>query len=192
MLQERMSIRDDRRAAALERMADYLLAEGLAGASLRPLARAAGISDRMLLYYFDDKEEVLALTLLTIAGRLQAGLAIVAPEPKPPEQLAPALWSILQGPDMRPVMALWLEISAAAARGQTPFASVAGQIADGFVAWVEARLEAPPGADRAALAALVLGTLDGLVMLDGVGRGPLAQRALEAWPFLTKGLPSSG
>lgn len=190
MLQERMSIREDRRAAALERMADYLLAEGLAGASLRPLARAAGISDRMLLYYFDDKEEVLALTLLTIAGRLQAGLATVAPEPKPPEQLTPALWSILQGPDMRPVMALWLEISAAAARGQAPFTSVAGQIADGFVAWVEARLEVPPGADRAALAALVLGTLDGLAMLDGVGRGPLAQRALESWPLLTKGLPS--
>lgn len=185
-----MSIREDRRAAALERMADYLLAEGLAGASLRPLAKAAGISDRMLLYYFDDKEEVLALTLLTIAGRLQAALASVAPEPRSPEQLAPALWSILQGADMRPVMALWLEISAAAARGQPPFAAISGQIADGFVAWVEARLDAPPGADRRALAALLLGTLDGLVMLDGVGRGTLAQSALEAWPFLTKGLPS--
>lgn len=192
MLQGRVSIRDERRAAALERMADHVLAQGLAGASLRPLARAAGVSDRMLLYYFDDKEEVLTLTLLTIAGRLQSALAGVAPERKPPQQLAPELWSILQGPEMRPVMALWLEISAAAARGQAPFVAVAGQIADGFVAWVEARLAAPAGADRAALAALVLGSLDGLVMLAGVGRNDLAQRALEAWPDLAGGLPSQG
>ena len=86
----------------------------------------------------------------------------------------------------------WAIVSAAAARGQAPFAAVSGQIADGFVAWVDARLEAPAGADRSALAALVLGTLDGLVMLSGVGRDPLAQRAVEAWPRLTKGLPSPG
>lgn len=173
-------------------MADHVLAEGLAGASLRPLAKAAGISDRMLLYYFEDKEEVLALTLMTIAGRLHAALADAAPVRKPLEQLAPELWSVLQSPEMRPVMALWLEISAAAARGQAPFAAVSGQIADGFVAWVDARLEAPAGVDRSALAALVLGTLDGLVMLSGVGRDTLAQRAVEAWPRLTKGLPSPG
>jgi len=45
-----MSVRTDRRQAALERMADHLLREGMTGASLRPLAAAAGTSDRMLLY----------------------------------------------------------------------------------------------------------------------------------------------
>ena len=50
----------DRRGELLDRMAAHLLAHGLEGANLRPLARAAGTSDRMLLYYFADKEELFA------------------------------------------------------------------------------------------------------------------------------------
>lgn len=53
-----MSVRDTRRQAALERMADHVLAAGLRGASLRPLAQVAGTSDRMLLYYFTNKGEL--------------------------------------------------------------------------------------------------------------------------------------
>ncbi|WP_304172000.1 TetR/AcrR family transcriptional regulator [Phenylobacterium aquaticum] len=176
-----MTIRDDRRAAALALMADHLLAEGLAGASLRPLAKAAGISDRMLLYYFADKEEVLSLTLLTIAGRLQGDLAAVSSEPVSPRALAPVLWGVLQGPSMKPVMALWLELAAAAARGQEPFVRIGTQIGEGFLDWVEARLAVAPGVDRRATAALVLGVIDGLVMMGGVGQAALAERALALW-----------
>ncbi|MEI6159755.1 MAG: TetR family transcriptional regulator [Roseococcus sp.] len=67
-----MSIREERRSAALARMADHLLREGLAGASLRALAKAAGTSDRMLLYYFADKDELLGATLAHIAAELAA------------------------------------------------------------------------------------------------------------------------
>ena len=56
-----MNIRNDRREAAIERMADHVLSEGLAAGTLRPLAAAAGTSDRMLLYYFADKDELLPL-----------------------------------------------------------------------------------------------------------------------------------
>lgn len=183
-----MSVRDTRRAEALERMADHLLAEGLAGASLRPLAKAAGVSDRMLLYYFDDKEEALGLALMTVADRLTSALSAVTPEPAPPDRLAGQLWPILRSPEMRPAMALWLEISAAAARGQAPFVAVAARIAADFLAWLDAHLVAPE-ADRAALGALVLGALDGLVIIDAVGQGALADRAAEAWGRLSD-LPS--
>jgi AcrR family transcriptional regulator len=181
-----MSIRDERRAAAVVGMAEHLLAQGLAGASLRPLAKAAGVSDRMLLYYFADKDEVVAQTLLAIAGRLQAELADAASEPAPPASLAPRLWDILQSPRMKPIMALWLEISAAAARGQAPYEAIASQVAEGFLDWVEVRLLLPDGVDRRAVAALVLGTIDGLVMLNGVGQAALAQRALGAWDVVAQ------
>jgi AcrR family transcriptional regulator len=51
---------DDRLSLLLDRLADYVLAHGLTASSLRPLARAAGTSDRMLLYYFADKDAVMA------------------------------------------------------------------------------------------------------------------------------------
>ncbi|MFN9375915.1 MAG: hypothetical protein ACK564_02585 [Novosphingobium sp.] len=44
-----MSIRDAQREAVIERLAGHLLAHGLARTSLRQLAQAAGVSDRMLL-----------------------------------------------------------------------------------------------------------------------------------------------
>src|SRR5271154_452143 len=69
-----MTVRDERREAAIEPMADHVLSEGLAAATLRPLAAAAGTSDRMLLYYFADKDELLTATLARIATRMTAQL----------------------------------------------------------------------------------------------------------------------
>ena len=65
-----MNIRAKRRDDAVEHMADHLLSEGLSAATLRPLAAAAGTSDRMLLYYFADKEEILSATLRRVAERM--------------------------------------------------------------------------------------------------------------------------
>ena len=61
--------------ALIEKLADHMLAHGLIGSSLRPLAKAAGTSDRMLLYYFRDKEELLAATSQLIAARMTMMLA---------------------------------------------------------------------------------------------------------------------
>src|SRR6202034_1512844 len=69
-----MNVRSDRRQAAIERMADHLLLEGLGAATLRPLAAAAGTSDRMLLYYFADKDDLLSATLHRLAARMTAQL----------------------------------------------------------------------------------------------------------------------
>jgi AcrR family transcriptional regulator len=45
-----MSTRDEQRDKVVERLAGHLLEHGLARTSLRQLAAAAGVSDRMLLY----------------------------------------------------------------------------------------------------------------------------------------------
>lgn len=179
-----MSIREERRAAALVRMGEHLLREGLAGASLRSLARAAGTSDRMLLYYFADKDELLAAALEHVATELAALLdaagsgAVRRPYPVLLAECATAF----HRPEFQPFMWLWLELAAAAARGQEPHRAVAGRIADGFLAWSEARLDVPDPAERAAQAALLLATVDGLALLQAVGRAGPAAQALGAAP----------
>lgn len=62
-----------RRAAVLGKAADYVLERGLAGLSLRPLAKALGTSPRMLLYDFGSKERLIHETLAEIRCR-EAGL----------------------------------------------------------------------------------------------------------------------
>jgi AcrR family transcriptional regulator len=138
-----MGIRNKRRNDAVERMADHLLSEGLGAATLRPLAAAAGISDRMLLYYFTDKDEILSATLDRVAQRMLAQLdeAVPAGKPRPFRILMAEVGAVLASDSIKPFMRLWLDLASGAARGLQPHLHVAGEIADGFLAWVTSRLK---------------------------------------------------
>jgi AcrR family transcriptional regulator len=61
----------DRRAKLLDEVADYILSNGLAGLSLRPLAATIDTSPRMLLYFFGSKERLIAQALAHIRTREQ-------------------------------------------------------------------------------------------------------------------------
>lgn len=149
---------DDKRDVIIDLLADHVLAHGLAASSLRPLARAAGLSDRMLLYYFKDKDAVIEATLARIVARLTARLTRhVDAAPLPLEALATKLLAILVADDLWPYMCVWLEIAAMAARGDAFYRTVGGQIGEGFLAWGEAQLENPK--DATALLVKIEGTI---------------------------------
>ena len=168
-----------RRQALLDAMADHLLAHGFARSPLRALARAAGTSDRMLLYYFADRDELLTVLLDHIAARLHALLAAADAQPMPFATLLRFLWEQTRTPDLRPYLQLFLDLATAAGRGEEPHRTAAARIASGFIDWTAARLDSAEG-DPAPRAALLLATLDGLFLLDGAGRGEEAAAALAA------------
>ena len=62
-----------RRDELAEAATDYALEHGLIGLSLRPLAEALGTSDRMLLYHFEDKDDLVATILRTTSERSVRG-----------------------------------------------------------------------------------------------------------------------
>jgi len=174
-----MNIRDDRREAAIEHMADHVLSEGLSAATLRPLAAAAGTSDRMLLYYFADKDELLTATLGRIATRMiiQLDGAIPAEPPRPFAVLLEEVWAAMASESLQPFMPLWLELASGAARGLQPHRNVAGAIADGFLAWVAIRLQPEPGGEPSSSAPLFLASIEGMYLLKAIGRGATADLA---------------
>jgi AcrR family transcriptional regulator len=65
----------ERRAKLLNEVVDYILSNGLAGLSLRPLAAGVNTSPRMLLYFFGSKEQLISETLAQIRLRQQADFA---------------------------------------------------------------------------------------------------------------------
>jgi AcrR family transcriptional regulator len=179
---DRPRIREDRRRAALERMADHLLREGLAGASLRSLAAAAGTSDRMLLYYFADKDEILAETLARLAGRLAAVLDAAAPAGgrlSYPDLLS-EVWATLRSPEVEPYFRVWFELVAGARDGGGVLRPVARRIAEGYVDWIADRLLAADGSPARAQAALLFATVEGAALLAAVGRADDADAAIAA------------
>ena len=67
----------DRRAELLAGATVWVLDHGLAELSLRPLARALGTSDRMLLYYFDSKDNLVAEVSRSAAEMLVTAMPTV-------------------------------------------------------------------------------------------------------------------
>lgn len=176
-----MRIRQEQRERVIKALTAHLLATGLAETSVRPLAAAAGVSDRMLLYYFRDKVDVLATVIGRIADEFAATLDVALPAvPMAPEQLLIAASQLVRSPEMQPSMRLWLDIAAAAARGQPPYPAIATSILDQFMAWLEARIDRPPGPQRRQQAALLLAVIDGLALFDMAGGGPQADAAEAA------------
>ena len=169
---------DDRRSEILDRLADYVLAEGLSASSLRPLAAAARISDRMLLYYFRDKAEVIAATLERIAGRFETLLLTrVSAAPEPFEAVRERLKALALDDAAWPYMQVWLDVASLAARGDPVCRAVGEQIGRGFVAWGAAQLDSALPQQREAEAATLFVMTEGLVLLKSLGLADVAAKA---------------
>ncbi len=170
---------DDRRAVLLDRMADHILVHGISESSLRPLAKAAKTSDRMLLYYFSDKSEMIAATLTHIAQRLEVVLiGIGGDTPLPIDQLIPKLFDLLCAKSLWPYMRVWLEIASLAAKGDPVCRTVGESIARGFLLWGAAQLDSPTPEARARDAARLIVMIEGMVLLKSVGLDDVCQQAL--------------
>jgi AcrR family transcriptional regulator len=170
---------EDRRAVLLERLADFILAEGLSAASLRPLAKAARTSDRMLLYYFEDKAEVMAATLEVVFARLVAMLEHETSKMLLPlDQLRVALGTIIFADNLWPYMQLWLEIAGQSARGDPLYRAIGERIARGFYHWGAAQLESANAEQHEVDAARLLVSIEGMVILRSVGLDDVSQKAL--------------
>jgi AcrR family transcriptional regulator len=168
----------DRRVELLGRLADHVLAHGLSASSLRPLAKAAGTSDRMLLYYFPDKEALIAAVLQVVAARMVVLLeARRAAGPLPYEVLKSQLLNIVFADDLWPYMRLWLEMASLAALGDPVFRVVGEQLGRGFLAWGSAQLESADDAAREVEAARLLVAIEGTLLLRSVGLADVAARA---------------
>jgi AcrR family transcriptional regulator len=177
--------RDEQRERVVEALARHLLATGLSQTSLRQLAAAAGVSDRMLLYYFTDKTEVLAGVMQRLAGEMAAHLGQAIPDGAilSPGQLIARAARMVIDDTFRPYMRLWIEVVAAAARDAAPFAEIAGQVTAGFLAWIEAHLDPATTPDIEGVAAMILALIDGLALVEVcAGR----DRALAAVKFLER------
>lgn len=163
----------------IEKMADHLLEHGLSDFTLRSLGAATGTSDRMLLHYFVDKDELLSATLLRVSERLIAQLSALQLGKLSPPQLIGFLASLLRSPEVIPFTNLWLELTAVSIRKGGPYRTVAAQIADAFLAWISASLNNEGSPDHAETCAYILSMIEGMVVLSAVGKEAEAERAVR-------------
>jgi AcrR family transcriptional regulator len=92
-----------RRGATLAKAADYVLEHGLAGMSLRPLAKALDTSPRMLLYDFGTKEQLIHELLAEIRRREESLLEADV-------RTLDDVWRWISAPEREPFLRLFFEI----------------------------------------------------------------------------------
>lgn len=159
-----------KRDAILDAVADFILSEGIEAAKLRALAEAAGQSDRMLLYYFRDKEELVAAALDQIAERMKAALeAARSPQKLRKAALHERLDAVMLDKALWPYWRCWLDIAARAARQDPLCVTQAKAMGRGFHDWIETQLATANADLRRAEATEIMLGLQGVVLLKAVG-----------------------
>jgi AcrR family transcriptional regulator len=174
-----------RRAEIVEAAFEYVLANGLAGASLRPVAEAVGSSTGVLRFLFGSKEGLVAALLeraradeLAALDRIPAGGNLPA--------VASAVWEWLAESRHAALLRLWLESYAASLQDQPgPWSGFAAATVQD---WLSVFARAQPGAVRNTAAGraqrtAVLAMLRG-AMLDLLATGDRARTTRAVHDYL--------
>ncbi|MEM7300785.1 MAG: TetR/AcrR family transcriptional regulator [Pseudomonadota bacterium] len=169
------------RKALLAAMGPYVLKYGLNTASLRPLAQAAGTSDRMLIYHFGSKDGLIAALIEHLAGELAMSLTTALPqEPATTvHDCAVEIVSLLRSEPYKAYMRVWLDIVSAAGQGNESHQRAGYLMIEGFLQWLQFRL--PPDTPEPERAAkFVLTLVEGVMIMDSVGQTQTADVAVDA------------
>ncbi|MGP4043040.1 TetR/AcrR family transcriptional regulator [Streptomyces sp. 2A115] len=103
---------ENERARLLRLSADHILAHGIAGLSLRGIGKAVGSNNRMLLYYFGSKEELIAAALGEAGGRfplLEQVFALLDDHDQPLRTRLEAAWELLSADENLPFHRVFFE-----------------------------------------------------------------------------------
>ena len=111
-----------RRDELLDQVTDHVLGHGLIGLTLRPVAAAIGTSDRMLLYHFGSRDDLVAAVVTRTEDR-----AVAAVDALPPVEGVRAavnrLWQAYQTEPLHGCMDLYVQAAATGLIGQEPYRS---------------------------------------------------------------------
>lgn len=177
-----------RREELLEATADYLLANGVASLSLRPLAAAIGSKARLLVYHFGSRERLLIEAMSLIRARakqaLETSMARTLGECET-DEVVRWLWKWSTSRRNRPYLRLLFEVHGLALQDPKQYASYLRGAIETWIELVAAALRRRYGpAGALTVATLVVGTIDGL-LLDYLSTGNL-RRTTRAVDRLAK------
>jgi AcrR family transcriptional regulator len=162
-----------RRDELLEATVRYLLENGVAELSLRPLAAAIGSKARLLVYHFGSKEQLLVEAMGLIRSRAKDALETMMTQSGDAElgTLVRTLWKWVTSTQNRPYLRLFFEMHGLALQYPSRYASYLQGSVDSWVDLLTSALAGNPGRGQArTMATLIVAVIDGL-LLDALATG---------------------
>lgn len=164
-------------AEILEGAVAVAVAEGLSRLSFGRVAARLGTSDRVVVYYFPSKDDLIGAVLVALGVQLQEALEPTLTSPAADHvALVRAVWPALAHPGADPVFALYFESLGLAASGREPYRSLIRVLFAGWIDWSVGYLTGTSERRRAEAEAAVA-LLDGLLLLRQMAGPEAADRA---------------
>ena len=156
------------------------VADGLSNLTFGRLSRRLGVSDRMIVYYFPNKDALITEVLLLLGAHLQEALMeAFSGHAADHMALARRAWPVLAQPRFDATFGVFFEANGLAATGRQPYQAIVAGLVEAWVAWLAPLFEGDEAFCRAqAEATLVL--VDGLLLLRQLAGAEAAQRAAVA------------
>lgn len=153
------------------------LDDGLSQLTFGRLAKRLGTSDRVIVYYFPTKDDLVGEVLVTMGLQLQEVLARAFTEPAADHlALTRAAWPVLARPDIDPIFALFFEANGLAAAGREPYRTLVSELVDVWIGWL-ADFFTGTARQRRTEAEAAVALIDGLLLLRQLGGAAAANRA---------------
>lgn len=151
--------------------------DGLSQLTFGSVAKGLAISDRIVVYYFPTKSDLIREVVIAMGGRLQLTLAHAFATPASGHfEMVSRAWPLLSTPDTDRIFALFFEANGLAAIGREPYASVVPALVQGWIDWAT-NLIAPTNPRRRAEAETAIAIIDGLLLLRLLAGPDAANRA---------------
>lgn len=147
-------------------VATVALRDGIAKLTYRNIAEELGISDRMVVYYFPTKEDIVMAAAVTLSAQMQVVLEqAFGNERQTPDVLLERAWPALKKKRADRTFQVFLELVGLSAAKIEPFDRITRVILDGWADWLAERIDAPIRDDRRRLALGVIARVDGLLLI---------------------------
>jgi AcrR family transcriptional regulator len=165
------------KAEILEGALAAALDEGLSQLTFGRLGKRLGISDRIIVYYFPTKEDLISEVVVSMGLQLQETLAAAFSSPAADySELVRAAWPVLARPEADPIFALFFEANGLATAGRDPYRTLVPQLVELWIDWASNFIEGS-SARRRADAEAAIATIDGLLLLRLLAGPDAADRA---------------
>ena len=161
--------------------------DGLSQLTYGRVAKRLEVSDRIVVYYFPSKDELVAEVLVAVGIQLQQALAPAFTSPARDHlELVRAAWPVVARAEADPVFALFFEANGLAAAGREPFRTIVPQLVDAWIAWAAEFFQGTP-ARRRTEAETAITLLDGLLLLRQLAGPAAAGRAARRFGVAGRG-----
>ncbi len=151
--------------------------DGLSQLTYGRVAKKLSISDRIVVYYFGSKEELVSAVLLSVGLQLQNALEPAFGSPaKDHRELLVRAWPIVARADADAIFSLFLEANGLAASGREPYCTLVPVFVEAWITWASEFLQGSPESRRIE-AETSIAILDGLLLLRQMAGPDAAHRA---------------